>query len=102
MNDKLISVTARLNKGSLQYLDRFTKWFKVDKSTAFRILLHKGIKEDRKEKALELYIKGKLSLEGAAKYAHMFIGDFLELMRNKGVESNINMEDFMESLKNVK
>jgi len=100
--NKLVSVTTRLNKEVVQYINEFSKLFQVDKSTAFRMLLQKGIKIDRKEKALELYIKGKLSLEGASKYAKMYIGDFLEMMRSKGVESNINLEDFEESLKNVK
>ena len=58
--------------------------------------------EDKKEKALELYIKGKLSLEQAAKFADIHIGEFYELMRAKGIESNLTLEDFDESLKLAK
>jgi len=47
-------------------------------------------------------MKGKLSLEQAAKFADMFIGNFFELMRQKGIESNLTMEDFNESLKHAK
>ncbi len=57
--------------------------------------------ENKKEKALELYLAGKFSLEGATHFADMYIGDFLELMKVKGVEKNITMDDFVESLKNI-
>lgn len=99
---KLVSVTARLGLENLEYIKRVSKMFNLDKSTAFRNLLQKGIKEDKKEKALELYIKGKFSLEQAAKFADMYLGDFFELMRQKGIESNLTLEDFDESIKNLK
>ena len=100
--DKLVSVTTRLNKECLDYIQKCSKMFNLDKSTVFRILLQRGILEDRKEKALESYIKGEISLEGASKYADMYLGDFLELMRQKGIESNVSKDDFTESLKNIK
>lgn len=75
--------------------------FNLDKSTAFRDILQKGILEDKKEKALDLYIKGKFSLEQAARFADMYIGDFYDLMRQKGIESNLTLEDFNESLKHA-
>lgn len=58
--------------------------------------------KNKMEKALELYIKGKFSIEQAAKFADMYIGEFFELMRAKGIESNLTLEDFNESLKNAK
>lgn len=99
---KLVSVTARLGIDTLEYIDRISKLFNLDKSTAFRNLLKKGIHEDRKEKALELYMKGKFSLEQAARFADMHVGEFFDLMREKGVESNLTMDDFRESLKHAK
>ena len=50
--NKLISVTARLNKESLQYINKFSKISNLDKSTAIRIILQKGIENDKKEKAM--------------------------------------------------
>ena len=101
-NNKLVSVTARLTRESLEYIKRTGKLFNIDQSTAFRTLLQKGMEEDRKEKALELYIKGKLTLEGAAKFADIYTGDFLELMREKGIESNVTLEDFKKALEHTK
>lgn len=99
---KLISVTTRLGAESLEYIKKISKMFKLDRSTAFRNILQKGIQEDKKEKSLELYMKGKFSIEQAAKFANMYIGDFYDLMRQKGIESNLTTEDFAESMKHAK
>jgi len=98
---KLVSVTARLGPETVEYIKKVSKMFNLDKSTAFRNILQKGIQEDKMEKALELYMKGKFSIEQAAKFADMYIGEFFELMRTKGIESNLTLEDFNESLKNI-
>ena len=99
---KLVSVTTRLGLENLEYIKKVSKMFNLDKSTAFRDILQKGVQEDKKEKALELYIKGKFSIEQAARFADMYIEEFFELMRIKGIESNLTLEDFNESLKHAK
>ncbi len=99
---KLASVTARLNVESIEYINKISSLFHIDKSTAFRKLLEKGIQEDKREKALELYLKGEYSLEKATHFAGMYVGDFLEFMREKGIEKNITLEDFKETLKHAK
>ena len=99
---KLISVTARLGSDSLKYIKNMSKMFDLDTSAALRNVLQKGIQEDKKERALELYIKGKFSIEQAAKFANMYIGDFFDLMRQKGIESNLTLEDFNDSIKHAK
>lgn len=99
---KLISVTARLGVESVEYIRKISKMFSLDKSTAFRNILQKGIQEDKKEKALELYIKGKFSIGQAARFADIYTGEFFELMRQRGIESNLTLEDFDESIKHAK
>ena len=99
---KLVSVTTRLGSESLEYIRKVSRMFNLDKSTAFRNILQRGVQEDKKEKALELYIKGKFSIEQAARFADMYIGDFYDLMRQKGIESNLTLEDFNESIKHAK
>ena len=98
---ELKSVTARIDIGSLKYLEMVSKMFNIDKSTAFRLIIRKGIEEDKKEKALNQYLNGKFSIEKAADFAGMYIGDFFGYMKERGVESNLTLEDMKESLKNV-
>jgi len=47
-------------------------------------------------------MKGKFSIGQASKFADMYVGDFFDLMKQKGIESNLTLEDFKESLKHSK
>ncbi len=100
--ETLVTVSTRMDKGSLHYVEKVSRTFHIDKSTAVRKLLQRGIEEDKKESAVELYRKGELSLGGAAKFADLYVGEFLELLREKGVELNVTTEDYEEGLKNLK
>jgi predicted HTH domain antitoxin len=55
----------------------------------------------RKEKALELYIKGKFSIGKVSEFAGTYIGEFYEYMKDKGIESNLTLNDFEDSLKHA-
>ena len=100
--EKLVSMSTRMDKESLQYVEKISKKFKLDKSTALRKLLKIGIAEDKKESAAELYLKGELSIEGAAKFGDMYLGEFLQLLKEKGIELNITKDDYLEGLRNLK
>tara|TARA_Y100000310_G_scaffold341271_1_gene439907 strand:- start:153 stop:308 length:156 start_codon:yes stop_codon:yes gene_type:complete len=47
-------------------------------------------------------MQGKMSIEGAAKFADMYIGEFLELIKEKGAELNLGLEEYKEGLKNLR
>ena len=92
MAENMKIVALRLDRESADYLNRVSSFLKVDKSTIIRDILHMGIEEDRKQRALAMYKKSKISLGEAAEFAQMYIGDFLELMKERGVESNLTLE----------
>lgn len=92
MAENMKIVALRLDKESADYLNKVSSLLKADKSTVIRNILHAGIEEDRKQRALDMYKKDKISLGEAAKFAQMYIGDFLELMEERGVESNLTLE----------
>ena len=103
MNDKNMKIFAtRLDNDSLNYIGVVSKESKIDKSESFRMLLKKGIELDRKQRALQLYMQGKLSLEGAVKFADMYMGEFLEFMEQEGVESNLTLEMVKKGMLNIK
>lgn len=101
MAERMKILAMRLDKESIEYVNKISSLVKSDKSTIMRQILQRGIEEDRKERALEMYSKGKLSLEGAARFAGIYIGEFLDLMRERGIESNVTLEMFMKSWKNM-
>ncbi len=92
MTENMKIMATRLDKDSLEYLNKLSSILKLDKSSLIRQLIHRGIEEDKKERAIDLYSKGKLTLEGASKFAGIYIGDFMELMKEKGLESNLTLE----------
>ncbi|HLC72752.1 MAG TPA: UPF0175 family protein [Candidatus Nanoarchaeia archaeon] len=100
--EMLVTVSTRMDKESLDYIKKISRKFQIDKSTALRKLLKKGVEEDKKESAIELYRKGELSLEGAVKFADLYIGEFLEVLREEGIELNLTMKDYESGLKNLK
>ncbi|MBI3033656.1 UPF0175 family protein [Candidatus Woesearchaeota archaeon] len=104
MAENMKVIALRLDKESAEYLNKVSSFLKADKSTVIRNILHVGIEEDRKQRALELYKKNKLSLGAAAKFAQMYIGDFLDLMAERGVENNLTLEMVKKatSLKDLK
>ena len=92
MAENMKVIALRLDKESADYLNKVTSFLKADKSTVIREILHTGIEEDRKQRAIEMYKKNKASLSEAAKFAQMYIGDFMELLSEKGVENNLTLE----------
>lgn len=98
----LKTLSTRIDQEGLYYVDKISKMFNIDRSTALRDLLHKGIQIDKKERALDLYSKGKLSIESAAKFADVYIGEFLELLKERGIELNVSVEDYEQGLKNLR
>jgi len=76
---------------------------KVDKSSIVRRALEKGLNEELKRLALNLYIERKVSLAKAAEIAEISIRDMIELIKERGISLNITIEDlrkdFEEAMK---
>jgi predicted HTH domain antitoxin len=93
-------ITTRVEREQIDYITKLSKLINTDKSYVIRKIHDKGIMVDIK-KALELYMKGDFSIGKAAEFAKMYIGEFYEFLRENGIESNVALKDFEESLKNI-
>lgn len=71
----------------------------LDKSTAFRKILEKGLKEWKKELALKLLQEGKVTLWKSAKIAGLSIWEMLDLIEKRGVALPIRAEDVIEDIR---
>jgi predicted HTH domain antitoxin len=58
----------------------------LDKASAVRTLLKKGIEEWRKKTALELLRDGKVTFAKAAEIARLSLWEFADLVRQSGTE----------------
>ena len=89
-----MSVSAiRLPKEIEKAIEEGTKEEKIDKSTAMKQFLIIGIREYKKQKAVDLYRDGKVSLSDAAKIADVNIYDMIDLLIKAGIKSDYSSED---------
>lgn len=77
---------ARVPEEIERYLTEFMKLEGVDKSTAVRKILERGISEWREERALELLRQGKITFARAAELAGVSLWEMSELVRDRKIE----------------
>lgn len=90
-------VSLRLDSREIEILKNVEKTEK-DKSTAARQLIGNGWKFT----VLKLYREGKISTEKAAKDIGISVTEFIELLKELGIRTPIEYEDFLESQKTMK
>ena len=66
-------LTGRVNKRQIEQLDRISKEEKIDRSSALRKVLDIGLEQYNKQRAVEEYRKGKVSIGGATEIASVSI-----------------------------
>lgn len=93
-----IKVTKNLDKD----LANVAKIEFLDKSTIIRKFLFMGINEWKKEQAIKLYKEGKFSTGQAAKFASLSMWEFFDLLRERKVPVNYDLEELERDLKNMK
>lgn len=77
---------ARVPEEIEQHLAEFMKLEGVDKSTAVRKILERGISEWRQERALKLLGEGKVTFARTAELAGISLWELVELVRERKVE----------------
>lgn len=91
--------TIRIDDALLKEISKFAKKMKQDKAQYIRFLLLKGFREDRKDRVLELYESGKLSMEEARKELELDTWEFLSLLETSNRSLNVSMEDWLDAKK---
>jgi predicted HTH domain antitoxin len=80
------TIATRVPKEIDEFLQKIMKEEKLDKSATTRKILEIGISEWRKERALDLLKKGKVTLVKAAEIAGISIYEMIELVKEKRVD----------------
>ncbi|MCS4540894.1 MAG: UPF0175 family protein [Euryarchaeota archaeon] len=93
------TVAMRISKDLWRELEKITEIEALSKSDALRKMLEKGIKEWKKDLALQLLQQGKITLWKAAKMAEVTIWDMLDLTEKKGISLPIKAKDIIEDIK---
>ena len=88
-------MTVRLPKEDLEAVNQISIETKKDKSTTVRELVELG----KIYFAIMQYRERKISLGKAAEIAGLTISETMDLLSKLGIESNIELEDYLEGQK---
>ena len=85
-------ISLRLKDRDLERLEELSKATHKDKSTMARELLEYGWDF----LMLKYYKEGKLSLTGLAKRLDLSVSETLDLLKDRGVEAPIGLDDYLK------
>jgi predicted HTH domain antitoxin len=88
-------MTVRLPKEDLEAVEQISIKNKKDKSTTVRELVELG----KIYFAITQYRESKISIGKAAEIAGVTISEMIDLLSKLGIESNIQLEDYLEGQK---
>lgn len=91
------TLSIRINDRDYEFLLSLANEEKEDISKAVRELVDLG----RVMFAIDKYRKSEASIEKAAKMAGVSISKMMDILKEYGVEANLEDEDYLSSLKNL-
>src|SRR4030042_1079036 len=96
-SEKMRNLTVRIDEETYRHIEETASAENVDRSTATRQLLKKGINEEKKKRALDHYRLGKITLWRAAQPAALHIREMMELATREKIPAHITPEDVEEA-----
>ena len=96
MSKKTLSI--RMDNEDYRFLSTIAKEEKEDVSKKIRELVDLG----RVMLAIEKYRKSDASLERAARIAGVSVSRMIDILRDHGVEANLEYEDYLKGLKSLR
>lgn len=92
-------ISVRSTSDLERKIRKLMEFEKSDKSSIIRKALEKGVNEELKRLALNLYIERKVSLAKAAEIAEISVRELLKLIKERGLSLNITVEDLRKDFK---
>ena len=91
-------LTGRVPRKHVEQLKRISREEGIDRSTALRKVLDIGLREYRRERAIERYRKGKISIGKAAEEVGVSIFEFYDILEAEKVPIEIDIKSMKEAL----
>lgn len=89
------AMTVRLPLEDIKAIEEISKKEKIDKSTTVRNLVELG----KIYFAILQYRENKISIGKAAEIAGLTISEIIDLLAKLGIQSNLDLADYLESKK---
>ena len=94
----LKNIAARIPKELEEEIEIFMREKGIDKSSAIRKILEIGIIEWRKERAVELYRRRRVTLWKASYIAKISLREMIDELKNRNLPLNTTLEDIEEDI----
>jgi metal-responsive CopG/Arc/MetJ family transcriptional regulator len=92
-------LTGRVPKRQLEQLKKISKDEGIDRSTALRKILDLGLREYQRERAIERYRRGKISIGKAAEESGVTIFEMYDILEAEKIPLEIDIKSLRESLR---
>ena len=91
-------ITLRLPQDVLEKIDEIAKRENKERSEVVREILKIGLKDKLIEDALKMYREGKVSMWKASKMAGVSLWEFIEILKDRGVEIQYRVRELEEDV----
>ena len=91
------TTTLRLPENLLKEISKFVKEAKLERSAYFREIIRKGFELDKREKILDKYERGELSLSEACRELNTDAWSFLRMLKDSNRNISVSLEDMFDS-----
>jgi len=92
------TITARIKDKHFKDLKKIEIEEQADKAEIIRKLLAKSIHEWKKEKALEMLKKHKVTMRGAAKFVGVSYVEMMDLASKEDIDIGYSLDDLQKDL----
>ncbi len=87
------SISARLPDDEAEELEEVTELLGLDKRTTIRKALSEGLAALRRQRAIERYQSGDVSVNEAARIAGVSVAEWLEMARERNLTTQLTPDD---------
>lgn len=85
-----------------EFLVSLQQYEPVEEELLVRQALRYGLADLRREYAVKLFAEGRVSLGEGAQLAGLSVGEYLDLLVSRGLQSKVTAEDYLQGLKAAK
>jgi predicted HTH domain antitoxin len=91
-------ITLRIPQDVLEKIDEIARRENKERSEVVREILKIGLKDKLVEDALKMYREGKVSMWKASKMAGVSLWEFIEILKDRGVEIQYRIRELEEDV----
>ncbi len=91
------TTTLRLPENLLKEINQFVQEAHLERSAYFREIIRKGFEHDKRDKILDQYNRGELSLGEACRKLKTDAWSFFQLLKDANRNLSVSLEDMLDS-----